>query len=69
MPVKSHKMQPEAMHSSKHSDFERDFEGKTSMVESAFDGEKTCAKVLSKEKEITRAVISSAQLPQCTFEQ
>ena len=40
MPVKSHKVQLEARHSWKHSDFERDFEGKTSMIESAFEEQK-----------------------------
>jgi len=35
--VKSYKVQLEAMHSSKQSDFERDFEGKRSKLDSAFD--------------------------------
>ena len=35
--MKSHKVQLEAMHSSNQSDFERDFEGKTSRVESVFE--------------------------------
>jgi len=48
LPVKSHKVQLEAMHSLKQSDFERDFEGKTSMVEM----------ILSKEKEASSKVLS-----------
>ena len=48
--VKSHKVQLEARHSSKQSDFEKDFEGKTSMVERAFDGKRSIFKVLSKER-------------------
>ena len=36
--VKSHKEQLEAKHSSQQSDFERDFEGKPSIIESAFEG-------------------------------
>jgi len=66
------------MHSSKQSDFERDFEVETSMVESAFEGKrKAYSRMLSKEKEAcpssafersvaskhARAVISSAQWP------
>ncbi len=41
VPVKSHKEQLEAMHSSKQSDSERDFEGRTSMIESACEGKRS----------------------------
>ena len=34
-------IQLEAMHSSKQSDFVRDFEGKTSLAESAFEGKRS----------------------------
>ena len=51
VPVKSHKVQLEAMHNSKHNDFERDSEGKTSMVERAFEGKRSmleqCFRALS----------------------
>ena len=40
-PVKSHKVQLEARHSSNQSDFERDFEGKTSMTESACEAQRS----------------------------
>ena len=39
--MKSHKVQLEAIHSSKQSDFERDVEGKSSIVESAFEGKRS----------------------------
>ena len=51
MPVKSRKVQLEARHSSKQSDFKRDFEGKTSMIESALEGKRSmleqCFRALS----------------------
>ena len=50
--VKSHKIQLEAMHSSKQSDFERDFEGNT--------------KVLSNTTTLARAAIPSAKLLRST---
>ena len=49
-PVKAHKVQLEAMHSSKRSYFERDLEGKIRMIESAFEGKEACSEVLSKEE-------------------
>ena len=50
MPVKSHKVQLEARHSSKQSDSERDFEGKTSMNESAFEGKRSMLESASEGK-------------------
>jgi hypothetical protein len=47
VPVKSHKVQLEARHSSKQSDFERKFEGKTKVLSKEPE---TCSNVLSKEK-------------------
>ena len=49
MPVKSHKVQLEARHSSKHRDFERDSEGKTKVLPKK---KEACSKVLSKDKKI-----------------
>ena len=60
VPVKSHKVQLEARHSWKQSDFERDFEGKTSMVERT---KKHARKCFRRKKKYARAVISSAQWP------
>ena len=65
------------MHSSKQSNFERDIEGKTSLVESVFEGKKHARKWFRRKKEAcasshfersvaskhARAVISSAQWP------
>ena len=50
MPVKSHKVQLEARHSSKQSDFEREFEEKTSIVESAFEGKRSVLESASEGK-------------------
>ena len=47
-PVKSRKVQLEVMHSSKQSDFERDFEVKTSMLKVVSKENDACSKVLSK---------------------
>ena len=57
VPVKSHKVQLEAMHSSKQSAFERDFEGQKNMVESAFEEKEACSNVLSKEKTVCSEVL------------
>ena len=76
-PVKSHKVQLEARHSSKHSDFEQNFEGKQALSKVLSKEKEACSKVLSKEKEAclssdfeysvaskhARAGISSAQWP------
>ena len=50
LPVKSHKAQLEAMRSSKQSDFERDFEERTSMIESAFGGKRSMLESASEGK-------------------
>ena len=50
MLVKSHKVQLEAMRSSTQSYSERDFEGKTSMIETVAEGKKAGSEVLSKKK-------------------
>ena len=49
MPVRSHRVQLEAMHSSKQSDFERDFEEKQAWSKVVSKEKEACSKVLSKE--------------------
>ena len=57
MPVKLHKVQLEARHSSKQSDFGRDFEAITSMIESAFEGK---TNMLESASEGKRSMLESA---------
>ena len=48
--MRSHKVQLEARHSSKQSDFEKEFEEKTSIVESAFEGKRSVLESASEGK-------------------
>ena len=69
--MKSHKVQLEVMHSSKQGDFERDFEVKTSMVESGFEGKQIMREstfVEVKTSKVESAFEGKRSIPESAFE-